>query len=280
MTIRTIAARVGAAVAALLLFVTLTVLFIPNRVILDAINRGLAGHGLSLSAATFGKAFPLGIAGRGWTLSSGKGKLLTLENVTLRLRLVPLLTGRVAFSFDARSGSGRIAATASSTGKGSLRLTVSGLNLEQVPFFATVTGTQAAGIVSGQAELGGLRGNVAGFIKLDAQGVELRGVRIGETPLPDATYQAVQGMIRISGGTGTIESFTLQGTSLYVRLSGTVLPGASLQAAPLNMTLELMPKPDFLDKQKFIFLLLAKYQDTPGHYRIPIRGPLGKPAME
>lgn len=275
-----IVARVGYAAAALLLFVSLTIGFIPNRAILEAINRGLAGQGLTLSATRFGKEFPLGIGGRGWTLSSEKGKLLTLEKVSLKLRLLPLLAGKLVFSLDAGSGSGRIAATASSAGNGSFRLTITGLNLEQVPFFTTVTGTQAAGIINSQAEMRGLKGKGTGFIRLDAQGVELRGVKIGETPLPDATYQTVQGMVRISEGASTIESFTLQGTGLYARLKGDILPAGSLRTAPLNMTLELMPKPDFLDRQKFIFLLLAKYLDTPGHYQIPIKGTLGKPALE
>jgi len=280
MTRGKIASQIGFPVAALLLFVALTLLFIPNRAILDAINRGLAGQGLTLSASEFGKAFPLGIGGRGWTLSSGKGKLLTMESVSLKLRLAPLLAGKLVFSLDAGAGSGRITATASTAENGSLRLAISGLNLEQVPFFSTVAGARAAGIVNGQAEMNDAKGKGSGFIKLDAQGVELQGIKIGATPLPDATYQTVQGMIRISGGGATIESFTLQGSSLYARLKGSILPGGNLQAAPLNMTLELMPKPDFLDKQKFIFLLLAKYLDTPGHYQIPIKGVLGKPAME
>ena len=171
-------------------------------------------------------------------------------------------------------------ATASSSANGSLHLEIKGLSLEQVPFFATVTGAHVAGIVNCRTEINGAKGQGAGFIKLDAQGVELRGVKIGATPLPDAAYQTVQGMIKISGGASTIESFTLQGSGLYARLKGNILPGASLPTAPLDMTLELMPKPDFLDKQKFIFLLLAKYQDTPGHYQVPIKGTLGRPAME
>jgi type II secretion system protein N len=87
-------------------------------------------------------------------------------------------------------------------------------------------------------------------------------------------------MIALNGGDATIESFTLQGDGLYVRLKGNIRPGPSLAAAPLEITMELMPKPDFLEKQKFVFLLLAKYLDTPGHYRIPVRGSLGKPVME
>lgn len=40
-----------------------------------------------------------------------------------------------------------------------------------------------------------------------------------------------------------------------------------------------MPRPEFLEKQKYIFLLLLKYQTSPGHYQLPVRGTLGKPSV-
>jgi hypothetical protein len=41
----------------------------------------------------------------------------------------------------------------------------------------------------------------------------------------------------------------------------------------------MMPKPAFLERQKFIFLLLMRYQSSPGAYSIPIRGTLAHPAI-
>jgi hypothetical protein len=41
-----------------------------------------------------------------------------------------------------------------------------------------------------------------------------------------------------------------------------------------------MPKPEFLEGQKFVFLLLTKYLTTPGHYQIPVRGTLAKPVIQ
>jgi hypothetical protein len=40
-----------------------------------------------------------------------------------------------------------------------------------------------------------------------------------------------------------------------------------------------MPKPEFIDKQKLVFLLLAKFMASPGVYRVPIRGTLLKPEI-
>jgi hypothetical protein len=40
-----------------------------------------------------------------------------------------------------------------------------------------------------------------------------------------------------------------------------------------------MPKPDFLEKQKLVFMLLAKFMTAPGVYSVPIRGTFLKPAI-
>ena len=98
-------------------------------------------------------------------------------------------------------------------------------------------------------------------------------------PLPDASYHTAQGMVRIQDGKGAIESFTLQGDDLYVRLKGALPLADPLPATRLDLALELMPKPALLEKQKLIFLLLLKFQDTPGHYLVPIKGTLGKPQV-
>jgi hypothetical protein len=71
----------------------------------------------------------------------------------------------------------------------------------------------------------------------------------------------------------------LQGDGIYMRLSGDLPDGAKGAASPLNLTLEIMPKPVFMDKQKMVFLLLAKFAASPGVYKVPIRGTLLKPVI-
>lgn len=270
----------GCLLSAVLLFVILTILFIPGKALLDLSNRAIAPWGLAVKAGSFGKAFPIGISGSDWLLSSEKGELLKLERGSVRLRILPLLTGKVSLAIEALSGSGRLKALASPSAGGSLTLELNGLNLEQIPFFATVTGIKAQGVVNCRAEIGSIAGKASGYVKVDAKGVDLAGIRLGETPLPDARYQTVQMMLRLKSGAAAMESFTLDGEGLFVRIKGDILAGETLQSAPLEMTMELMPKPEFMEKQKFIFLLLSKYLDTPGHFQIPIKGTLGKPLMQ
>ncbi len=280
MKLRRFLIGMAATVTALFLFLFFTFLFIPDRLLLESVNRALAGEGLSLAATSFNKSLPLGVKGRGLELSSGKGRILKLESATARIEILPFFMGQVRVSLAATLGGGKIAGSGSILRSPFFKLSLKGVQLEHIPFFATVAGTQAAGIVDCEVDLTGSGPKTEGSVKLDAKGVELKGIKLGEMPLPDATYHSVQGMLRVNKGIARLESLTLQGDGLYARLKGNLPLINPLAAAPLDLTLELMPKPELLEKQKFVFLLLTKYLDTPGHYQIPIKGTLGKPLMQ
>ncbi len=270
--------QLAAGIPAILCFIIiLTICFIPARQLQGVIVRGLAIEGYTFRAASFGKAFPLGLTARRLEIGSERGPLLNADTATLRLEILPLLAGDLKVSGHARIGSGRIEGAWSRRNGGELH--ASGVKLEDIPFFPTVTGATAKGIMQAEALVRGRQAAARGEVKLEIKGAELAGIKIGETPLPDASYQQIQGMLRIAGGKTTLESFTLQGEGLYVRLKGEMPITAPLANSPLNLTLELMPKPDFLERQKFVFLLLTKYLTTPGHYEIPIKGVLARPAL-
>ena len=192
---------------------------------------------------------------------------------------MPLLLGRVSVAINAEIGSGTLVSSLSLLRSPSTRIEIKNVRLEDIPFFQTAAGMKAAGILSGKVATTGRLSKAKGFLQLEVQGAELSGIKLGEMPLPDASYRTVQGMIRFNDGKGAIESFTLQGDDLYVRLKGGLPLADPLAATPLDLSLELMPKPALLEKQKLIFLLLLKFQDTPGHYLIPVKGTLGKPQV-
>jgi len=270
---------IGLVTGAAVLFLLLAIMFIPGRTIFEAANSGLSPYGLKLEAVSVGKAFPIGISGKGITLSSESGELLKLRSGRLGLELLPLLAGKITFSIHAEIGSGSLVSSISLLRSPSTRIEVKNVRLEDIPFFQNVAGIKASGILSGKAETKGLISKAKGYLQLEVDGADLSGIKIGEMPLPDASYRKVQGMVRINNGLASIESFTLQGDDLYVRLKGGLPLVDPLPATPLNLSLELMPKPTLLDRQKLIFLLLVKYQDTPGHYLIPVKGTLGKPQV-
>ncbi|NVN98765.1 MAG: type II secretion system protein GspN [Geobacteraceae bacterium] len=269
----------GLAIGGLILFVFLTIMFVPASTLLSAANGGLSGYGLRLEAMKFGKALPLGIKGEGFVLSSESGELLKVRTGRITLDILPLLAGRANISISADIGSGTFDSSLSLLRAPSTAVTVKNVPLEDIPFFQTVAGMKATGLLSGRVSLKGSLAKAKGEVQLEIQGAELAGIKLGEMPLPDAAYRSVQGMVRVENGKGMIESFALQGDDIYVRLKGGLPLVDPLPATPLDLSLEIMPKPELLEKQKLIFLLLLKFQDTPGHYLIPVRGTLGKPQV-
>ena len=263
----------------LLLFLLLTLFCIPNRALQGVVERAAEQQGLTFRVASFGKALALGVTAREVVRGGADGLLLRADRLTVRLRLLPLLAGKVVVSGVAAIGPGK-AEVLFQPRRDDLTVEVAGLRLEDVPFFRSVAGATVRGIGRLSGRIAGPLATGRGELKLEVRGAELAGIKIGGVPLPDAVYPTVQGMLRIAAGKGTLESFTLQGEGIYARLSGSVPLNVPPAAAPLDLTLELMPKPEFLEKQKFVFLLLVKYLDTPGHYRIPVRGTLVKPALQ
>lgn len=269
-----------AVVSALLMLVVLTVVFIPDRELQGVVSRVLEQKGYTFSAGKFGKTFfPLGIAAKKITLGDERGAMLKADNLNISLKFLPLFIGQVRIGLDARIGSGEISGEYALTGGGSADLEIKRLQLEEIPFFKTVAGAVVKGDLTVDGKVNNLKKNAKGQIKLAVRGAEMQGIKIGEMPLPDAAYHTVQGMLKLDSGKAALESFNLQGDGLFVRLKGEMPLGAAPAATPLNLTLELMPKPEFMEKQKFVFLLLVKYLTSPGSYQMPIRGTLAHPSI-
>ena len=263
---------------AVFLFPVLIVLILPVGEIKGVLVRGLEQNGYVLRTKEFRKSLPFGISARNIQIADERGTLLKLDEAAARLRFFPLFIGRFVVDFRARIGGGEVQASLQPL-NGSVSVHGAGVRLEDIPYFPTATGANVKGGLFVDGSFKGKDSRSRGGIKLEVRGAELSGIKIGEMPLPDASYSSVRGMFRVADGKGTLESLTFQGDGIYSRLSGTLPVSGPLANAPLDLTLELMPKPDFLERQKFVFLLLSKYQASPGSYRIPIKGVLLKPAI-
>jgi len=272
-------ARRGALLGlAVVLFIALVYLFFPADRVDTLIGRQLAEQGLKL-APTARKTLLPGLSWRGATLSSDAGVLLRGDRLTVRPLLLPLLTGKVVLRTALTLGNGWLQADSGLNGREALSLQADGIKLADMPFFKTVLGASAGGALWCEGRVRRDKGRMSGEIKLEVRQLEFSGVTVGGMPLPNAANLRSQGMIRITDGKVRLESFTLQGDGVYMRLSGDLPDGANAAAQPLNLVLEIMPKPEFMEQQKLVFLLLAKFTATPGVYRIPIKGTLLKPSI-
>jgi type II secretion system protein N len=263
-----------------LLFVIFVIFFTPAGGVQGLLERVLEDAGYTFRAGEFGKAFPIGFKARKVEIGDHRGLLFKADEAAVRLRLLPLVTGKLSFGCRAGIGGGKVTGGLSLNRGGEMDFQISRVRMEDIPFFSTAAGTRARGELNAEGSFRGRGSKAAGEARVEIRGVELAGIRIGEMPLPDATYDLARGAMKVSAGRAVIESASLQGEGIYVRLRGDFPVTEPIGAAPLNVTLELMPKPDFLEKQKLVFLLLARYLVSPGNYRIPVSGTLAHPAIQ
>lgn len=273
-------AKAVGSIAGLLLFVIFVIIFTPAAAVQGVVERALGSAGYTFRAEQFGKALPLGIKARNIEIGDERGVLFKAEDAAVRLRLLPLVTGRISFGFRADIRSGEVTGVFSPSRGGKMEIQIRKVRLEDIPFLSNVADVHAQGELQAEGEFRGNGSNANDKARLEIKRLELAGVKISGMPLPDASYDTARGAIKVAGGRAVLESATLQGEGIYVRLSGDFPVMNPLGAAPLNLSLELMPKPDFLEKQKLVFLLLARYLVSPGNYRIPIHGTLAHPAVQ
>jgi type II secretion system protein N len=270
--------RAGFFAAVLILFLLFSYILFPTARIDAVITQVLAEQGLTLTPAVHKTILP-GFAWDDMQLSSEQGVLLGCQRLQVRPLLLPLFIGRAVFSGKAVIGQGRLEAKYALNGKDALDLGADGITLADVPFFKTVLGAKIAGNLWIQGKLMRSPKGLNGDLKLEIKQLGYSGVKLGAFPLPDAANLKTQGMLKFSDGKARLESFTLEGEGVYMRLSGDVPTGANAAVTPINMSLAIMPKPEFLEKQKLVFMLLAKFMTAPGVYTVPIRGTLLKPTI-
>lgn len=265
-------------VAVLLLFLTFSYLLFPTARIDAVIAQVLSRQGLTLTPTVHKTLLP-GLAWDDAQLSSPQGPLLSFRRLQVRLKLLPLLLGKAVVSGGAAIGEGELDISYALNGKAALDLSVDRVSLAEIPFFKSVLGAKAGGTLWSRGTLRRDAGGLSGDLQLEVKQLEFSGVKLGAFPLPDAANLKTQGMIRVTQGKARLESFTLAGDGIYMRLSGDLPAGGAAATTPLNMMLEIMPKAEFLEKQKLVFMLLAKFMTSPGVYNVPIRGTLLKPEI-
>ncbi len=273
-----IARRAGLTAAVLALFIIFSYLMFPTGGIDSLIAQVLSRQGLTLSPPVHKTLLP-GLAWDDLLLSSEQGPLLSCKRLQVRPLLLPLFIGRAVIYGGATIGKGHLDVRYALNGKAALNLDADGIALADIPFFSSVLGAKAAGNLWSRGTLQRGAKGLSGDLKLEIKQLQFSGVKLGAFPLPDAAGLKTQGMVRVIDGKARLESFTLEGDGIYMRISGDIPSGGNAAMAPLNMSLEIMPKPEFLEKQKLVFMLLAKFMTSPGVYTVPIRGTLLKPLI-
>ena len=151
--------------------------------------------------------------------------MLRFDHVSVRPLLLKLLTGRVVLGSTASLGAGRMNLEHAITGRQTVQVSVDRLALGDMPFFKTVLGARVGGSLWSEGLVTRGPQGWNGELKLEISRLEFSGIRMGAFPLPDADNLNSKGMVRITNGKARLESLTLQGEGVYMRLSGELPTG-------------------------------------------------------
>lgn len=275
---RRLAGPLMAVCGGLLLLPLLVPQFIPDHVIEQSMQQLLIRHGITLHATRIGTAFPLRIIGEGVSLAADTTPVLSATRLQLRLRLLPLLTGKVSCSLQVEIGQrGNVTGDLTIWPKRNGTLQVTDLDLGDLPVLSSTLGSG----IHGATKLDIIftapdRGAVAGDARLTIHNLVLHGVKLSGMPLPNASFPEVRGLLKLKGQTVVIDNLALQGNGIYLRLTGAVplTPHDNLRLA-----LELLPTAELLRSQQSIFFLLTPYQTSPGSFKLPIGGTPVQPQL-
>jgi type II secretion system protein N len=193
-------------------------------------------------------------------LKKAGAAILALDNISGRLSFSSLLKLSPAIIFHGDIAGGTVRGEVRfSRGGRSLNITLENGHIEEVPFFRQA-GLGGSGVISGEYKAR----NNSGDLKFTIDDAEIRTASFGGIPVPLNMFHTARGAMETNGRTLRIISFAMEGKGIYARLKGDVT------GRMLNLTMEIMPDAS-LERQDPMFSMIRRYEDSPGHYYIPIR---------
>lgn len=262
---------------------------VKERIILDA-----AAQGLQVKMNDISPSGLVGIRAREVTVLTSDGTRVPLDEVQVGLKLLPMLLGRRAVSFDARLYDGRITGSSESTRTTDrYQATLTGIDLSRASALRAATGLDLAGILSGSIDLTldpKEPQKSTGNVDLQVKDAAIRGGKMavpgmeGGLTVPPVRLGAISARGTVKNGRadfGTLEAkgddvdFTAD--QVFVQLQ------PRLEHSPLNGRARLRPTEAFWRKEQVaplkpvIEMGLASARGRDGGFGFQIYGTLAKP---
>jgi type II secretion system protein N len=286
--------RLGYAAFFLVAFVlafrqTFPVQALKERLILEASARGW-----QVDAAEVGPSGIIGMRATDVVLQDRGGLRVTLDEVAVSVRLLPLLIGTRSVAFDVRLWDGRLSGTADvGSGDRRVRWTLEGIDLARAAPLRQALRLELLGVVSGDADLL-LAGEPAGRSKGRMEvAVKELGVNGGQLPLPGMSSPltiprvglgALTASVVLADGKGTFDKLESRGGDAELNGEGLYfVPQPRLAASPIYGKVGVRISDAFLDRpgnaafKGLLDLALRSARGKDGFYQLQIYGSLGSP---
>ena len=241
----------------------LWIIAVPTSLVTNLVEGSMQKGSLRLRVADLEKGLFYDFTCGSITLLKGDRPLLSVDNIRGKINPLSLLLLKLAVSFEGELSGGKVEGSIDLF-KGGDRISAAVRNaeLEGMPFFSLL-GVRGRGSLSGDIAIRNTKGT-ATFSVADARFDQ---ATIAGISIPVNVFTSARGAMTVDGNTLRIQSFALDGEGIYARLSGDV------SAGKMNLKMELMPEKSFRD-QNVVFMMIKRYEVSPGYYSIPLTGPL------
>ena len=208
--------------------------------------------------------------------------VLTVDNLKVRLHLLSLLRGGVAFSLESKLASGQVKiAYFRSRDKFSVRGKWEGILMEGIPYLKSKYDISLIGNLSGDIDLKGNPANLQkgeGTIHFKLAGGGIRNATLMKLiTLPDMTFDRFEGKLVLKEGKFVLDQVRLEGNDLQGEASGTILPRNPLGTSMLSINLKIKPSPNIDNQVGFLLNSILFHKDSQGFYTRVLTGVLASP---
>lgn len=291
-----LAPRLAYGAFALLAFVLALRWTFPSDAARQRLIMEAAARGWQIDAARIGPGGLLGLQAEGLTLEDAAGLKIPVDELTVSLRLLPLLAGRRSVAFAAELYDGTVRGTADLSGEArAVSLSADGVDLGRALPLRKALGADLVGLLGGTADLvlpSAPGGKPTGRIDLAVKDAGLSGGQLpipgmtGGLPLPRTNLGAVTALVRLDQGKATFEKLEATGgeaelsaQGLYVilqpRLSSAPLFGrAKVKAAEAFWT-----KPQTQGLRALAESALASSRGRDGAWNFQLAGSVARPSL-
>lgn len=208
--------------------------------------------------------------------------VLNLDNLKIRLRLLSILRGGVAFSLESKLASGQVKiAYFRARDKYTLRGKWEGIQAEGIPYLKSRHDLNLIGNLSGDVDLKGNPANLQkgeGTIHFKLAGGGIRNATLMKlVTLPDLAFDRFEGKLVLKEGKFVLDQVRLEGNDVQGEATGSILPRNPIGTSMLAVNLKIKLSPSIDTQVGFLFNTMLFHKDSQGFYARALAGVLASP---
>lgn len=211
--------------------------------------------------------------------------ILGVQDVSARLSVLGLLTGKLKGSAGGDLLGGRLDADAALARTGGKRVAVKArdLDLGRLTYLKDRFDTRLEGKIGADIDLDLLDPqpkNWSGGGTLDLTGLKLLEVVAAGYPVPPLSFETVHAELDVKDGKAVVKRTRVKGAEIdEARLSGDIALSQQIGMSTLNLVAKLRPNQALEEQWGSMFSNFLRKKDADGFYSLYLRGPLSAPKI-